>query len=266
MSQNLHENHRERMRQRYLQQGADAFSTHELLEMLLYQSIPRGDTNGTAHALLEEHAGLEGVLFANTDDLCTTEGVGIKSAIMLGIVGELVRRCALENRPRSAVFDTFDKARRYVEPYYIGADVERVYVMMFDNGLHLIDFYLACEGTVNEAYPYARAIAERAVRKRAASVLIAHNHPNGFAVATAPDREFTHTVEQALKIFNINLLEHMLFADGECIGLLKKYAGSLRASPTNEDSETFFAKYYADMETGRRTLADMMGMENEKTE
>ena len=81
-------------------------------------------------------------------------------------------------------------------------DVERVYVMMFDNGLHLIDFYLACEGTVNEAYPYARAIAERAVRKRAASVLIAHNHPNGFAVATAPDREFTHTVEQALKIFN----------------------------------------------------------------
>ena len=225
MNKNLHENHRERMRQRYLQQGADGFATHELIEMLLYYSNQRGDTNGTAHALLEEHGGLQGVLFANTDDLRMTDGVGEKSAILLGLVGDLVRRCAIENRPHAARLDTFVKVRDFIAPYYVGVEVERVYVMMFDNGLRLIDFYLDCEGTVNEAYPYARAIAERAVRKRAASVVISHNHPNGFAVATAPDRDFTHTVEQALKIFNIILLEHMLFADGECIGLLKKYAG-----------------------------------------
>lgn len=263
MSKNLHENHRERMRQRYLQQGAGGFSTHELLEMLLYQSIPRGDTNGTAHALLEEHGGLGGVLFANADDLCATEGVGIKSAIMLGLVGELVRRCALENRPRSAVFDTFDKARFYMEPYFVGLEVERVYVMMFDNGMRLIDFYLACEGTVNEASPSARMIAERAVRKHAASVLIAHNHPGGFAIATAHDREFTNRVEQALGIFNIPLLEHLLFADGYCIGLVQKYRGTLRASPTDEDGASFFAKYYACMETDQRTLADLLGMGEE---
>lgn len=263
MSKNLHENHRERMRQRYLQQGAEGFSTHELLEMLLYQSIPREDTNGTAHALLEEHGGLEGVLFANADDLRTTDGVGIKSAIMLGLVGELVRRCALENRPRSSVFDTFDKARRFIEPYYIGVDVERVYVMLFDNGMHLIDFYLACEGTVNEAAPNARSIAQRAVRKRAASVLIAHNHPGGYAVGTAQDRDFTNRVEQALEIFHIPLLEHLLFADGYCIGLLQTHRGTLRASPTDEDGASFFAKYYANMEAGKRTLADLLGMGEE---
>ncbi len=260
MQKNLHADHRDRMRQRYLQQGADSFSTHELLEILLYYSIPRENTNGTAHTLLEEHGGLSGVLFADVDELCMTEGIGPKSAMLLELVGALMRRCALENRPHTAVFDTLTKARTYLEPYFIGVGVERVYVMMFDNGMRLIDFYLACEGTVNEAHPIARAIAERAMKKHASSVLVAHNHPRGFAIATAQDRDFTSTLEQALKICSTVLLEHLLFADGFCIPLLQKNTGALRTSPTKEDSDAFFHKYYADMNTDERTLAELMGI------
>lgn len=265
MQKNLHTDHRERMRQRYLQQGADAFSTHELLEILLYYSIPRQDTNGTAHALLEEHGGLSGVVFAEADELCSTEGVGVKSAMLIGIVGALMRRCALENRSHTTVLDKLYKVRAYVEPYFIGVGVERVYVMMFDNGMRLIDFYLACEGTVNEAYPIARAIAERALRKHASSVVIAHNHPGGFAIATAQDRDFTVKLEQALKICSTVLLEHLLFADGLCIPLMQSQTSMLRASPTGEDSESFFGKYYADAGNNQRSLADLMGIEEQKT-
>ena len=229
MQKNLHTDHRERMRQRYLQQGADAFSTHELLEMLLYYSIPRQDTNGTAHALLEEHGGLSGVVFAETDELCSTEGVGVKSAMLIGIVGALMRRCALENRSHTTVLDKLYKVRAYVEPYFIGVGVERVYVMMFDNGMRLIDFYLACEGTVNEAYPIARAIAERALRKHASSVVIAHNHPGGLAIPSGDDLATTRTMQDAFSAVGIPLLEHIVVAGNSYTPILYSIHKNLAA-------------------------------------
>lgn len=99
MNQNLHGNHRERMRKRYMIEGADGFSSHELLEMLLYYAMPRGDTNGTAHALIEQNGGLWGVLCAEPEVLELTDGVGEKTAMMLSLVGDLMRRSAIEQRP-----------------------------------------------------------------------------------------------------------------------------------------------------------------------
>lgn len=261
MSQNVHDNHRERMRIRYLQQGPDGFATHELLELFLYHAIPRGDVNSTAHLLLEEHRGLSGVMSAEIDALCLTEGVGPKSALMLNIAGALFRRCAIESRPEVTVFDSCRKAREFIEPYYMGLKVERVYCMLFDNSMRLIDFFHVCDGTINEAYPIARTIARRALLKNASAVIVAHNHPDGFAIATAQDRDFTNKLEQALKLIGTVLLEHLLFGDGCCIPLLQKNACMLRTSPTEEDNETFYTRFYADMNTDKRSTAELLGLE-----
>ncbi len=261
MDKNLHENHRERMRNRYKIEGADGFSSHELLEMLLYHSVPRGDTNGTAHALLEQNGGLWGVLNAAPEVLELTEGVGEKTALMLSLVGEIVRRSAIESRPVPPRFDTCKKVREYLEPYYLGLGVERVYALMFDNRMRLIDFYHVCDGTINEARPIARDISRRALIKDASAVIVAHNHPDGFAIATAPDREFTAKLEQALALNGTMLLEHLLFGSGECIPLLQKYACMVRTSPTAQDTDSFYERFYQDMYTGDRTTAELLGME-----
>lgn len=257
----IHENHRERMRTRYLAEGPDGFATHELLEMLLYYTNQRGDTNGTAHALLEEHRGLAGVLSAEVDELCLTEGVGPRTAMLISIAGALYRRCAIENRPQTPVFDTCLKAREFVEPYYVGLGVERVYAMMFDNGMRLIDFYRVCDGTINEARPIARAISRRALLKNASAVIVTHNHPDGFAIATAQDRNFTNRLEQALDLNGTMLLEHLLFGDGCCIPLLQKHACMLRSAPTGEDADSFYSHFYGVMESGKRTAAELLGFD-----
>lgn len=260
MDKNLHANHRDRMRQRYLQQGADGFSTHELLEMLLYYSIPRSDTNDIAHRLLEENRGLMGVMSADINALSLTEGVGEKSAMLLSLMGALLRRAAIEQRPETKRFTSCRMVREFIEPYYVGVGVERVYVMAFDNGMRMIDFYVACEGTVNEAFPIASAISQRAMYTRASAVVVSHNHPDGFAIATAQDREFTSRLEATLKLVNVVLLEHLLFGDGCCIPLLQKHACMLRSSPTGEDTDTFYDRFYADMETGKRELSELIGL------
>ena len=261
MNQNLHGNHRERMRKRYMIEGADGFSSHELLEMLLYYAMPRGDTNGTAHALIEQNGGLWGVLCAEPEVLELTDGVGEKTAMMLSLVGDLMRRSAIEQRPVPPKIDTCKKARTYLEPYYLGLQVERMYALFLNNSMQLIDFYHVCDGTINEARPIARDISRRALLKNASSVIIAHNHPDGFAIATAPDREFTAKIEQALAINGTVLLEHLLFGSGECIPLLQKYACMVRTSPTDQDAESFYARFYGDMDTSQRSTAALLGIE-----
>ena len=260
MASTVHDHHRERMRRRYLQEGPDGFATHELLELLLYHSVPRGDVNGVAHQLLEQNRGLAGVLSAEVDELCLTDGVGPKSAMMLNVVGALYRRCAIENRPQGTVFDTCKKVRQFIEPYYVGVKVERVYAMLFDNGMRMIDFFPVCEGSINEAYPIARVIARRALLKNASAVVVAHNHPDGFAIATASDREVTHKLEQALKLVGSQLLEHLLFGDGCCIPLLQKNACMLRTTPAGFEGDDFFEKFYSDDDTEQRNAADLLGL------
>ncbi len=72
----IHDGHREKMRNRFLTAGLDAFADHEALELLLYYAIPRRDTNPTAHALMERYGSLSAVLEAPAEDLRKVEGVG----------------------------------------------------------------------------------------------------------------------------------------------------------------------------------------------
>ena len=90
--ENIHGGHRDRMRSRYLQEGPDGFADHELLEMLLYGCIPRGDTNPVAHLLLKEFGSLSNLLESDAHEIAKTEGVGLKSAIFLTQLHEVIRR------------------------------------------------------------------------------------------------------------------------------------------------------------------------------
>ena len=257
----VHNNHRERMRTRYLVEGADGFSSHELLEMLLYYAVPRGDTNGTAHALIEQNGGLWGVLQAESEVLELTDGVGERTAMLLSLVGDLMRRSAIEQRPVPPRLNTCKKLREYLEPYYLGLQVERVYALLLDNRMHLIDFYHVCDGTINEAYPIARAISRRALLKNASAVVVAHNHPDGFAIASTQDRDFTGKLEQSLAINGTLLIEHLLFANRSCIPLLQKSPYLVRSTPAGEEDPSFYEDFYRDMYTGERSTAELLGME-----
>ena len=91
-ARNPHAGHRSRMRSKALTYGLDHLDDHEVLEMLLYHAIPRGDTNETAHRLLERFGSFRGLLEAPPEELQAVPGVGESAAVLLKLTMEAARR------------------------------------------------------------------------------------------------------------------------------------------------------------------------------
>ena len=99
----MHDNHRQRMMERCQKTGFASFADHEILEMLLYYSKPRCDTNETAHLLLERFGRIDGVFEASVEELTQIDGIGLHSAILLQLIRESARRytkAVMQNRKR----------------------------------------------------------------------------------------------------------------------------------------------------------------------
>ena len=188
---------------------------HELLELLLYYGIPRKDTNDIAHRLIEAFGSFSAVLEADADLLGRVEGVGAGTAAFLNVVGECAARYAKEkittNKVRD-VYDTPEKVVTYLASRYVGVDVERVYLLLFDNAMHMIDCFHVCDGSITNAYMSVRRIAERAYRKGATAAVLAHNHPGGMAAPSFDDLRITRRLAEAMRLLEIPLLEHYIIA------------------------------------------------------
>ena len=212
----LHAGHRERMRERFACTGGTGMAEHELLELLLFYAIPRCDTNDLAHRLIEEFGSLASVLEADEAALSAIEGMGGKSALFLSLAGEIARRYAKEKiapDERVSVYDSNEKIAAYLWPRFLGSRVERVYLLLFDNGMRMLDCFEVCEGGVSGVAVSTRRITERAYRKNAAAAILAHNHPNGLAVPSGNDIALTRQIDEALRLLEVPLLEHFVFSD-----------------------------------------------------
>ncbi|MBE6556013.1 MAG: DNA repair protein RadC [Ruminococcaceae bacterium] len=229
-SRSPHEGHRARMRQRFLEGGADLFADHELLEMLLYYTNRRGDTNETAHSLIENFGSLDEVLEALPEDLASLFGIGESTAFFLALVGAVTRRYTKEKLSpvtERTVYDTEDKIISLLLRLFLGSKAEQVVALLFDNGMHLIDCLHLGSGTVSTIHLSARRIAERAFSKHASSVVLAHNHPSGISTPSGEDIRFTQRLREALELLEISLLEHFILTEGSYSTVLNPFVTSL---------------------------------------
>ncbi len=208
----MHDGHRERTRQRIINEGTDSFEEHQLLEALLFYSIPRADTNETAHRLIEEFGSLAGVFSASREELMRVAGVGESSALLINLIAGINRKIVLSENRAAGCFDSMGKICKYLANMYAGVNIERVYMMMFDNGMKLIDCVRICEGTVNAAVMQPRVMVEKALLKHASAVVVAHNHPNGIAVPSGDDISTTEMLRSAFDLMGIQLIEHIVIA------------------------------------------------------
>lgn len=245
-----HEGHRARMRTRLRDSSPSSFADHEILEMLLYHSIARGDTNETAHSLLEAFGSIEGVLDADAAHLQSVWGVGETSAVLLTLAGELARRYAtqkfMEKQGTLGALDSPEKVAAFLAPRFMGATKEMALVLLVDNAMRVLDCFPLSLGTVSGVSVSVRAIAERAYSKHAAAVFLAHNHPGGVAVPSSEDVKLTHRIKEALAILEIPLVEHFVFSDSAYAPILNQFkqseAESAAASPIFDLIHTKFRK------------------------
>lgn len=245
----MHENHRERMRQRYLQGGFDSFATHEILEMLLYYSIPRGDTNEIAHQLIERFGSLNKLFESSIDEMKEIPGIGDKSAILLKMIPELMRRYANEKDHLGEQFDKVGKIAQYFCRRFIGVDHECLYMMLLDNSMALLDCIMVSEGSVNSSPAPIRLIMEHALRKKAAAVVLAHNHPHGLTIPSTDDLRFTDLLNNTLRVIDVTLVEHIIIADDRFCPVMKQHCGTFRCSPVSGKIESGFYDDFYDVDS-----------------
>ena len=242
---NVHAGHRKRLRHRFLNHGIENFESHQVLELMLFYAIPHKDTNPLAHRLLQRFGSLAGIMDATVEELMSVEGVGENTAIYLKMFPAVFRQYELSRDYRRGCFDTLEKVGTYAKKLFIGATVEQVYLLMFNNRLQLIDTYKLSVGTVNQAPVLPRMVVERALGNHASSVVMVHNHPYGNTITTREDIEITHIVEGACNLVGINFLDHLVVAGNDFRSILRSQKGINRNSPlTGKPDPEFYRKFY----------------------
>ena len=253
-----HAGHRQRMRNRFLTSGLDGFAPHEVLEFLLFHTHPRCNTNDIAHRLIETFGSLPGVLEASYDELIKVEGINEISAAFITFLPELFRRYSRDKEEIRDTYNSIEKLQRYCRSLFVGATVEQVYMLLFDNSMHILDCTLLAHGTVNSVPVMTRKIAEKALEKHASYVVISHNHPNGLPLPSKTDMEMTDNIKAALALFQIPLLEHILVAGSECAPLLYQREGLHRTAPLQgEMEEGFLRSFYGLVSEGVNPSASL---------
>lgn len=251
---NPHAGHRERMRARFSQEGADHFASHQLLEMFLFPLLPRRDTNEIAHRLLERFGSLQDVFLAEHEDLIEVEGISDITASSIKVAAGIYRKMVMESYHPPKKYDHFEDIARYLQTLYTGITVERAYLLLFDNGMKLLDCVLLDEGTVNGANINLRKIVEHAVKKNAACILIAHNHPGGVAIPSSADTATTNFLYNNLQAVGVTLLDHVVVGKDTVMPILNHYQGNLRPSPfTGKIDEKFYQDFYGEYDSRART-------------
>jgi DNA repair protein RadC len=209
----LHKGHRERLKARFIEDGLDGFEDHQVLELMLFYAIPQVDTNPLAHRLIKRFGGLAAVLEADPKDLASVEGMGRNAAVFLSLVPQLTRRYFLDRvRHSGRVLNTSEAAAEYLVPLMAGRPEEVFYVICMDSQLRVLYPALISEGTVKDAYVHPRHVVETAVRHKAASVILAHNHPAGTVRPSGHDHGITRRLTEALGAIDIKVMDHIIVA------------------------------------------------------
>lgn len=217
----VHEGHRERMRERFLKEGGDGLANHEVLEMLLYGTIPRGDTNEIAHRLLNEFGSLTNLIEADPGEIVKTEGIGLKSAVFLSLLHELVRRYEQEKLEKKTELTSIAVSADYCRGLLAYRPMECFYAIYLDSKRKVLHSYKAAEGSVNDAPISPRVVVEKALRYQATSVLLCHNHPRGGVKPSFDDIYLTTQLKKLLEPLGVEVVDHIIIGDHQYFSFLE---------------------------------------------
>lgn len=215
----VHDGHRERMKNKLLEQGLDVFDDHNVLELLLFYSMPRKDTNPLAHELLNHFGSLEAVFEAPAEELSKINGIGENTITLLKLIPEVSRRYFIDKNKFDNILDSSKKAGEYLIARYMYERDEVVYVICLDSKCKVICCKELFRGVANSAEISVRKIAELALAKNATSIIISHNHTSGIALPSIEDEIATKRIKTALASMGIALSDHIIVADDDFVSM-----------------------------------------------
>ncbi|MEM8572068.1 MAG: DNA repair protein RadC [Pseudomonadota bacterium] len=202
--------HRERLRQRFLTGGHSAMPEYELLELLLFNAIPRIDVKPLAKKLLEAFGDLNGVVAASQHRLLQVPGTTDKVYYQLRIVEAIAHRMARAKVMQRSVIGSWDTLMSYCKTVMAHRDTEQFRILFLDQKNVLIADEAQAKGTVNHVPVYPREVVKRALELNATAIILVHNHPSGDPTPSRADVEMTEQIAQACKAVGVLVHDHVI--------------------------------------------------------
>ncbi len=205
--------HRGRLRERFMKSGLEAFADYEVVELLLTLAIPRCDVKEQAKALISRFGSLRGILDAPLESLRKIPGLGDVAPVALKIIREAAALYLKETAEEKGEAFTEVEALSHFLRLRIGALPNEVFCVIYlDNANRLLKdgFEIIEEGTIDRAAVFPRRVVENALRRGAAALAFAHNHPSGELVPSEQDRTLTRALVLAAGTVQIRVLDHLV--------------------------------------------------------
>jgi DNA repair protein RadC len=225
MSNNLphYTGHRERLRNRFLKSGYDGMADYEVVELLLTLAIPRKDVKEPAKRLIQQFGNLKGILDAPVEELRKVEKIGEVTAVALKIIRAAATLYLQQNAEgREMLSDPLQLAAFWRmrigglanEVFQVGY-LDSAYRLLRD-GIETLE-----EGTIDRAAVYPRRVVESALRRGAAALIVAHNHPNGNVQPSEQDKLMTRALVLAAETVQLKIVDHLIVSSADVFSFRK---------------------------------------------
>jgi DNA repair protein RadC len=202
--------HRERLRERFREAGSDAVSDYELLELVLFRSMPRRDLKPLAKQLIARFGSFAEVLAAPPARLAEIKGVGEASITDLKIVEAAAHRLTRGQVQRRPVLSSWANVLAYCRTAMAFADKEQFRLLFLDKRNQLIADEVQQVGTIDHTPVYPREVVKRALELSATALILVHNHPSGDPTPSRADIQMTQAIIDVAKPLGISVHDHII--------------------------------------------------------
>ena len=202
--------HRERLRAHFTEVGGDPLPDYELLELILFRSIPRRDVKPIAKDILKRFGSFAEALAAPPQRLMEVDGVGESVATDLKIVAAAARRLTRGAVAKRPVLSSWNAVLDHCRTAMAFADREQFRLLFLDKRNALIADEVQQSGTVDHTPVYPREVVKRALELSASAVILVHNHPSGDPTPSAADIAMTREIIDVAKPLGIAVHDHII--------------------------------------------------------
>ncbi|CAN7335344.1 RadC family protein [Bosea sp. LjRoot237] len=205
-----HLGHRDRLRQRFLEGGEAALPDYELLELLLFRSIPQRDVKPLAKQLIQHFGSFAEVIGAPLSRLTEVKGIGESVALDLKIVEAALKRTMKGQVAKKQVLSSWSSVIDYCRLAMAFAEREQFRILFLDKKNALIADEVQQTGTVDHTPVYPREVMRRALELSATALILVHNHPSGDPTPSGADMRMTRELVDIAKPLGIAIHDHII--------------------------------------------------------
>ena len=202
--------HRERVRERFRQQGLEGFQDYEALELLLLFVARQQDMKPVAKALVQRFGSFKNTLDASAEELEDVKGVGPAAVTLIHFVKQAAARYLQQTSQERFSLDSPEALIEYCIVGMGAESNEKFRVICLDGNFAIVDERDVAEGTVDQATVYPRKVLETALEAKASTLVFVHNHPDGNVAPSEFDKTLTRGLVLAARTVNISVYDHII--------------------------------------------------------